>query len=73
MEAILKDVLEYALGDAPEGFLKHLIAKRTEWDEVFTAKLDEFAYELWPELARWELSVDDQGKLHERRLPLIQG
>lgn len=72
-EPLLKDVLTYALGgSAPERFLECLIRRRALWDEVFRHKLDDFAYELWPERAVWELHVDEEGRLEERRLPMLE-
>lgn len=68
----IKDVLCYALGgDVPEKFLDHLVEKNASWDEEFKGKLDEYAYEFCPELAIWELDIDRQGQLEEKRLPLI--
>lgn len=65
-------MLEYALGgDAPEGFLMHLIERRSVWDDEFVRRLEEYAYELRPDLASWELTVGDDGQLEERRLPLL--
>ena len=68
----VKDVLCYALGgDVPEKFLDRLIENNANWDNEFKDKLDEYAYEFRPELAIWELDVDRQGQLEEKRLPLI--
>jgi hypothetical protein len=68
----LKDVLSYALGgSAPEKFLDHLIRHKACWDEVFWRRIDELAYEFRPDLAVWVLSVDEEGRLHERRLPML--
>ncbi len=69
----LKDVLAYALGgDAPDGFLDHLIDHQHRWDDELWRKLDALAYEFRPDLAEWEVSVGDDGTLCERRLPLLK-
>lgn len=70
--ADLKEVLTYALGgSAPEGFLEHLIAHRSAWDDEFRRRLEELAYEFRPDLAVWEVGIDAQGRLCERRVPLL--
>jgi hypothetical protein len=72
MKADLKDALTYALGgSAPDGFLEHLIRHRHRWDEEFWRKLELYAYELRPELARWVITVDEEGLLLEERLPVL--
>ena len=72
LEPNLRDVLRYALGgSAPNGFLDHLIDRQHRWDDELWRKLDEFAYEFRPDLAVWEVTVDDDGILCEQRLPLL--
>ena len=69
----LKEVLAYALGgSAPERFLERLVTHKADWDAEFAERLESLAYELRPDLAQWELTVDDQGRLSERRLPLLE-
>ena len=68
----LREVLSYALGgSAPERFVERLVAQR-EWDSEFAARLEALAYELRPDLAVWEVLVDEQGQLSERRVPLLE-
>ena len=68
----LKDAITYALGgDVPESFLDHLVKHSHLWDSEFIRRLDEYAYELYPELAVWEVEVTKENKLMERRLPLL--
>lgn len=68
----LKEVLSYALGgSAPERFVERLVTRR-EWDGEFAARLEALAYELRPDLAVWEIGVDEQGRLVERRVPLLE-
>ncbi len=68
----LREVLSYALGgSAPERFVERLVAQR-EWDSEFAARLEALAYELRPDLAVWEVEVDEQGQLFERRVPLLE-
>ena len=67
----LLEVLDFTLGGcAPPRFLEHLVEHRHLWDAEFRRKLELRAYELRPELAVWELSVDEAGRVRERRLPL---
>lgn len=69
----LKEVLAYALGgSAPERFLDRLVMHKADWDTEFAERLEALAYELRPDLAEWELTVDDRGRLGERRLPLLE-
>ncbi len=69
----LREVLSYALGgSAPERFVERLVTRKGEWDSEFKARLEALAYELRPELAVWELAVDAQGQLKERRVPLLE-
>lgn len=71
MKADLKEVLAYALGgSAPDAFLEHLIRHQGNWDEELWRKLELYAYELRPELARWVITVDEDGQLCETRLPV---
>lgn len=68
----LREVLSYALGgSAPERFVERLVSQR-EWDSEFEARLEALAYELRPDLAVWEVEVDEQGHLKERRVPLLE-
>lgn len=68
----LLEVLDFTLGgSAPPRFLAHLLERRECWDEEFRRRLEERAYELRPELAVWELSVDSAGRLLEARQPLL--
>lgn len=68
----LREVLAYALGgSAPERFVERLVSQR-EWDGEFAARLEALAYELRPDLAVWEVEVDEQGQLQERRVPLLE-
>ncbi len=68
----LREVLSYALcGAAPECFVERLVSRR-EWDGEFKARLEALAYELRPDLAVWEVEVDTQGRLRERRVPLLE-
>jgi hypothetical protein len=68
----LKEVLEYALGGSvPPRFLEHLLTHRDLWDDEFKGRLEACAYELRPDLAVWELSVDESGYLQEERAPLL--
>lgn len=72
LQVDLKEVLTYALGGSvPERFLERLIAYRDAWDEELERHLEELAYELRPDLAVWEVAVDDEGSLYERRAPLL--
>ena len=65
-------MLSYALcGAAPERFVERLVSSR-EWDDEFRARLEALAYELRPDLAVWEVVVDEQGELTERRVPLLE-
>ena len=69
----LLEVLDFTLGGAaPPRFLEHLIKHQDLWDAEFWRRLELRAYELRPDLAVWELSVDDTGKLREERLPLVR-
>lgn len=69
----LQEVLTYALGgSAPERFVERLVNHQDSWDEEFAARLEALAYELRPDLAQWELVVDEHGRLSERRLPLLE-
>ncbi len=69
----LKEVLAYALGgSAPERFVERLVTRKSEWDSEFAARLEALAYELRPDLAVWEVEVDTQGRLRERRVPLLE-
>jgi hypothetical protein len=71
--AELKEVLSYALGgQAPERFVERLLTRQDAWDEEFAERLEALAYELRPDLAVWEFTVDDAGHLHERRIPLLE-
>jgi hypothetical protein len=71
-KADLKEVLSYALGgSAPDAFLEHLIRHRHSWDEELWRKLELYAYEMRPELARWLLTVDEHGRLLEERQPVL--
>lgn len=73
MQADLKEVLAYALGgNVPEGFLEHLIRHRGAWDVEFTRRLNDLAYELRPDLAVWEIVVDEDNQLREYLLPIIE-
>ena len=68
----LREVLSYALGGtAPERFVERLVTRR-EWDSEFAARLEALAYELRPDLAVWEVEIDEQGQLSERRVPLLE-
>lgn len=68
----LQDLFNYTLGtQVPEGFLKHLLRHQDSWDDVFRARLEDYAYEFRPDLAVWEIRADEQGKLCEHRLPLL--
>lgn len=67
----LLEVLDFTLGGcAPPRFLEHLFEHQHLWDAEFWRQLELRAYELRPELAVWELSVDETGTLRERRQPL---
>ncbi len=69
----LLEVLDFTLGgSAPPRFLEHLLEHRHLWDAEFWRQLELRAYELRPELAVWELSVDDAGRLREVRQPLVR-
>ena len=69
----LQEILSHALGgNVPQSFLEHLVKNRDAWDETFTSKIDDLAYELRPDLAMWEIQVDKQGQFIEKRLPLIE-
>ena len=76
MNLDLKEVLAYVLesggGSVPDGFLSHLIRHRDAWDAEFTRRVNDLAYELRPDLAVWEIVVDEQGQLHEYLLPLVR-
>ena len=70
----LKDILNHVLGgNVPQRFLDHLIAHRADWDHTFEQKIDEFAYEIMPDLAVWELAVNSDGQLSERRISFLDG
>lgn len=74
MNPDLKEVLAYALGgNVPEGFLEHLIRYQHAWDAEFTRRMNDLAYELRPDLAVWEIVVDEEGQLREYLLPLVNG
>ncbi len=67
-----REVLGYALcGAAPERFVERLVSSR-EWDDEFRTRLEALAYEFRPDLAVWEVRVDEQGKVTERRVPLLE-
>ncbi len=67
----LKEVLSYALcGAAPERFVERLVSS-PDWDDEFRARLEALAYEFRPDLAVWEVGVDEQGKVTEKRVPLL--
>lgn len=69
----LQEVLSYALGGtAPERFVERLVTRRNVWDSEFAARLEALAYELRPDLAVWELEVDERGQLREKRVPLLE-
>ena len=68
----LLEVLDFTLGGAtPPRFLEHLVEHRHLWDAEFWRQLEVCAYELRPELAVWEISVDESGNLREQRQPLV--
>lgn len=68
----LNEVLSYALGTrVPGSFTKRLLERRGGWDPEFRRRLDSFAYELRPDLAVWEIEVGPDGRLAERRLPML--
>ncbi len=68
----LREVLSYALGgSAPERFVERLVSQH-KWDSEFATRLEALAYELRPDLAVWEVEVDEQGQLSERRVPLLE-
>ena len=68
----LREVLSYALGgSAPKRFVERLVSQHT-WDSEFAARLEALAYELRPDLAVWEVEVDEQGQMQERRVPLLE-
>ncbi|UCH26616.1 MAG: hypothetical protein JSV66_02915 [Trueperaceae bacterium] len=72
MSLSLQELLSYALGaQVPRGFAHHLLRRRERWDAEFERRLDELAYEFRPDLAVWELIVNDEGVLIERRIPLL--
>ncbi len=67
----LKEVLSYAFcGAATERFVERLTSR--EWDDEFRARLEALAYEFRPDLAVWEVGVDEQGKVTEKRVPLLE-
>lgn len=69
----LRELLVYALGgQAPPGFVTHLVRSRHLWDDEFKRRLEELAYEFRPDLAEWEISTGEDGHLTERRVsPVI--
>ncbi len=68
----LKEVLSYATGtDVPDSFVRQVLEQRPHWDPVFRAQLEAYAYELYPELATWQITIDQHGRLREKRNPLI--
>lgn len=68
----LEELLAYAFGaEVPPRVVKRLRRSRDGWDPVFRDRLDELAYEFRPDLAEWELGVDEHGHVYERRLPLL--
>lgn len=70
----LRDLLAYALGgEAPEGFVERLLRRRHLWDEEFRRRLEELAYEFRPDLAVWEISAAEDGRLVERRTAPVIG
>jgi len=70
---LFQDLLSHALSaDVPDSFLKHLVKHRANWDDTFTRHLDELAYEIRPDLATWEITINQQGKLSEQRMPLVE-
>lgn len=70
----LREVLSYAVGaPVPEAFAQRLLAKREHWDPEFVRRLNDLAYELRPDLAVWEVEVDEHGVLSERLLPFLEG
>ena len=72
MTISLREVLSYAFGaSVPEAFARRLLEGRSRWDPEFARRLNDLAYELRPDLAVWELTLDDEGRLCERLLPLI--
>jgi hypothetical protein len=73
MRLSLQELLTYALGgQVPRGFAHHLLRRRERWDAEFERRLDELAYEFRPDLAVWELTVNEEGVLFERRSPLLE-
>ncbi len=67
-----REVLGYALcGAAPERFVERLVSS-PKWDDEFRARLEALAYEFRPDLAVWEVGVDEQGELTETRVPLLE-
>lgn len=71
--ALFCDVLEYALGcSVPTSFAVGLLERRAAWDEEFTQMIHSTAYEFRSELCIWEMGVDAQGQLLERRVPLYE-
>jgi hypothetical protein len=71
MRRDLQEVLSYALAaEVPDGFVRHLVNHQHCWDDAFTQRLDELAYELRPDLAVWEITWEG-GQLCERRLPIV--
>jgi hypothetical protein len=65
----LRELLVYAFGgQAPIGFVDHLVRSRHLWDEEFKRRLEELAYEFRPDLAEWEITTGADGALVERRI-----
>jgi hypothetical protein len=72
MRRDLQEVLSYALAaEVPDGFVRHLVNHQHDWDEAFTKRLEELAYELRPDLAVWEITCEEN-QLRERRLPIVE-
>lgn len=64
----LRELLVYAFGgQAPPGFVDHLVRYRHLWDDEFKRRLEELAYEFRPDLAVWEIDAGEDGALVERR------
>ena len=67
----LDELLVYALGgQAPEAFVRRLVCSRHLWDDEFRRRLEELAVEFRPDLATWEITAQEDGRLVER--PLVE-
>ncbi|MEZ4629755.1 MAG: hypothetical protein R2880_03400 [Deinococcales bacterium] len=67
-----RELLSYVLfADVSEKVAEHFMKQQEAWDESFRECLENFAYEFRPDLAVWEIKVNESNQLEEQRLPML--